>query len=448
MRHSDQIKFALALTDDTDKTFRMFDLVCEPLLGDVYRSVIKAVTKELDVDPVCNPFYYYVEKLPLKRRSRWYLFDEVSFLRSEYRADGTDVTNVSETCGVWIGDTDLPREEILTALSKQKQTITYLRIGFRDIYPRHIDSRTTVKDGDINFPQLDGNARYFHIEYLLLPLNIEEDLGHQLSSRDKLQHLHIPKMTHTAPLIVRNIAAKTNLTHLDIRHCGLPEDLCIILCEQLQSLHRLQYLNLSKNHIGSEGAERLAESIASWGPDSPLKSLYLSGCNIEASGAEKLLAALASCTELVVLFITNNRIGGAFEALSPRLVCPRLWDIWTVRTSLTEGDIRSIAARINNQGLPRLDRLWLRYQKLAERSSVRDGDDDDDDDDDEVLSEWRRNELIVAEILKTESDEMLEAWRTIAQKVEDVRLLEGNVSIFITQKKTLIEQEVERRSGV
>ena len=41
-RHIDQIKFALALTDNTDKTFSMFDLVCEPLLDGRYHPLVRS----------------------------------------------------------------------------------------------------------------------------------------------------------------------------------------------------------------------------------------------------------------------------------------------------------------------------------------------------------------------------------------------------------------------
>ena len=587
----------------------MFDLVCEPLLeGISTSSYLETFARELDVDPLCNPFFYFVKKLPLKIQSRWYLFDESGLDGDDDDGDNasnTFHTETSPTCGVYIGyDTDLRVEEILTAISNLKQTITFL----------HIDC-ISLEDVDIKVPvfRMDPDARYVSIESPL-PSNVQVDLGHQLSACDKLQYLHIPKMNHTAPLIVRNLGLKTNLTHLDIEYCHPSEDLCIILCQQLQFLHHLKHLNLSDNDIGSEGAECLAESITSWGPyppllelnlnrcnitdsgaeklmaalkncrhlielslvrnnigcegaeclaksikswgsdhpllelnlnrcniidsgagqlmvalkncrhlnkldlsdnniesegadclaesirswgqDTPLQQLWLLRCNIEGSGAEKLMEALkecrrlkdidmthnkigstgakklaesikswgpdpvlthlhledcsidasgcipliealASCRKLSWLIISNNPIGGTFESLDPHLVYPRLCIVDTRDTSLTEGDIRSIAAIINNQGLPELDWVYLGYHKLTgERlSGLVD-----------KLTDGRLLDDVVkvAEMLKNESDEMLEAWKTIVQGVKNVWLVEGtNVNIEVTEE--LVTQEEERR---
>ena len=446
----------MALTDDKITTV---DLVCELWLNQDFRITfeLKRLAEELDVDPECNRFFYIVRKLPLRIQSRWYIFDR----KSDTEGDNDNVPNVvntdaSSTCGVYIDEhSHLRSEEILTAISNLKQTITHL----------HYESWIPMENDAIKVPVL----------------------SEKLSSCDKQKHFHIPRMTHTALLLVSNLGTKTNLTHLDLNDCGLSEKLCITLCQQLQHLPCLKYLNLSENTIGSEGAEHLAESMTSWGPDPPLKQLNLSRCSIEGSGAEKLIKslqfcrrleeihmdynrigstgakklaasiiswgsdnalfrlsleycsidtsgciplmeALTSCKHLYCVDVPNNRIGGTFEALNPHLDYTELCWLKASRTSLTEGDIQNIAAIINNKGLPELHTLDLGYVKLS----------------DERLSGLTDEARYVA-MLKNESDETLEAWRTIVQKVRFVRLWEGNVFIKVTEE--LVKQEEERRKN-
>ena len=267
-------------------------------------------------------------------------------------------------------------------------------------------------------------------------------------------------MSRTAPLIVSNLRTKPNLTHLDLGCCSLSEDHCIILCKQLRFLHHLKHLELNKNHIGSEGAECLAESIRLWAPETPLKELHLLGCNIRVPGAEELtesqavciqlekltfsenqitpsggknlvyfitslgassrltrlcledygidtssftelMEALASCEQLRDLSILLNPIGGSFEAVSPYVVYPELEIVNVCDASMTEGDIKAIAVMINNQRLPRLRTLELRYYHISSDLGLG----------------VPERKTVFAEMLKNESDDMLRAWRTIIDKV-------------------------------
>ena len=200
------------------------------------------------------------------------------------------------------------------------------------------------------------------------------DLGHQLSSCHKLQHLCvIPDIwpTQHSLLVRQSPWLKQTSSFLDFEGSVIFLKIyCIILCQQLRFLHHLKHLELSeesrldlkllkclaesitflgiwpsfervifghdcsiegsgaeklmaslkncgdlekldfsKNHIGSESARRLAESITIWGHDQPLKELNLTCCNIEGSGAEKFMTSLKNCKFLKTLKLCENHIG-------------------------------------------------------------------------------------------------------------------------------------------
>ena len=485
--HTDQLKFALPLSDDI---FSKVDLICDKLcyMKDIDLGIrehtmpLILMTRELNVDDWWhNRFFSMVTELPLRIQSRWYIFErfispsvQKSSIGSETQvqtslryeeetpmkenssdilcANSTGFTSEkSQTCGLIVGKFHGQFDDILTAISNLKQTITYL----------HLPLLVTIGVNTIKFPMvgLDPAARCVQIGRAL-PLHAQIHLGEQLLSCDELEYLSLPDLSRTAPLIVSNLRTKPNLTHLDLGCCSLSDDLCIILCKQLRFLHHLKHLELSKNHIGSEGAEYLAKSIRLWTPEAPLKELHLLGCNIRVPGAEELteslavcsnlekltlsenqitpsgvknlahfirslgsrsrltrlcledcgidasscselMEALASCGQLRDLSISLNPIGGSFEATNPYVVYPELEIVNVCDESLTEGDIKAIAAMINNQGLPRLHTLELGYYHISSDLGLR-------------APEMKTG---FAEMLKNESDDMLRALRTIIEKV-------------------------------
>ena len=214
------------------------------------------------------------------------------------------------------------------------------------------------------------------------------------------------------------------LTNCNIKGFGAEK-----LMESLQSCRRLKDLHMERNNIGTTGAKKLATSIKSWIPHSVLKLLCVESCSIDASGCIPLMEALASCGQLRTLRICNNPIGGAFEAVSPHLVYPRLEHIVTSDSSLTEGDIQNIATMINNKRLPLLKNLTLGYDKLT----------------DGQFSGFE-GKARFTEILKNENGKTFEAWRTMEKFIAPLKVVwleQGNV--LIQNTKELIQQEEERR---
>ena len=94
------------------------------------------------------------------------------------------------------------------------------------------------------------------------------------------------------------------------------------LCEQLCQLSNLGFCSLSGNVLG-DTVSVLAESIKSWGSNNSLSILHLSRCNITPAGCSRLLQVLEVCTNLSILGLSGNTIGGAFYTLISKTVYSR-----------------------------------------------------------------------------------------------------------------------------
>ena len=145
--------------------------------------------------------------------------------------------------------------------------------------------------------------------------------------------------------------------------CNLSEIKWGKLSEGFGQLSNPGYCDLSGNVLG-DTISVLAESIKSWGTNTTLEDLYLRDCNITAEGCSKLLEALEVCTNLEILDLSNNTIGGSFDALISKPVYSRLFKLHLVGTSLTSGDIQAIDSLIKENKIPRLNLLYLSYVNL------------------------------------------------------------------------------------
>ena len=126
---------------------------------------------------------------------------------------------------------------------------------------------------------------------------------------------------------------------------------CSTLCQQLKSLRHLEELLLTGNPVGSQGAQHLADSIQSWGVDHRLKSLYLWDCGIDTKGCVCILEAL-SFSQIQLIDISRNSIDGAFQAVGPNLVFPKLSQLDVAFVSLRKEDIRVLSISIRKRKYP------------------------------------------------------------------------------------------------
>ncbi|XP_051242064.1 NACHT, LRR and PYD domains-containing protein 12 [Dicentrarchus labrax] len=139
----------------------------------------------------------------------------------------------------------------------------------------------------------------------------ELDLGYNSISDDGVRQL-------MEGLSDQNCRLKT----LRLQGCGVTAYACKYLASALRQSRKLQELDLSKNEIGNEGLQRLADGLSS--PECKLRTLQLSQCRIEKKGCYYLASALQNNPDhLKVLDLSINMVGdkGANELFHK-------FDIW------------------------------------------------------------------------------------------------------------------------
>ena len=105
------------------------------------------------------------------------------------------------------------------------------------------------------------------------------------------------------------------LQELNLSRCSMPKKVWPELLQSLSSCKQLTDLDLSYNNIGEAG-RYLAQSITSWGDNSPLNNLYLNACSIPEQVWPELLQSLSSCKQLSHLDLADNIIGEAGSYLA------------------------------------------------------------------------------------------------------------------------------------
>ena len=351
-------------------------------------------------------------------------------------------------CKIAVIRSNLPPADILTTIANMNQTISELYMGsFKCDETMEVVRESVFK--------MDQEARHVNFNGCKLPPPVQKDLGMQLSGLQKLETLIIVSSPSVLPPIVATLGNMTNLRQLILPSCGLSEEQCSILCQQLKTVPLLEVLDLKKAPLGASGGRYLAESITFWGANPPIKELILkeanistSGsvplmqsfttcrnlkklmlfedclaeainqlsdalkawgpistlswldlydCNIDQSGCTLLMTSLSNYTNVGVLRLSKNSIGGAFQALNSRLNYPRLSDLDMPDTSLLKGDILPLESYINNNRMPSLNKLVIGYKGIKE--------------------------------FDNEGDGVLKALAVMVKKVRSFGLKEGNVSL-------------------
>ena len=110
--------------------------------------------------------------------------------------------------------------------------------------------------------------------------------------------------------IIRKCGDDAKLRHLVIWNCSLVPDQCKPVLQSLSMCKQLTYLNLCGNVIGHAG-KHLADSIRNWGPNPPVKYLYLGDCRLHEDDCVELLQSLLGRCNLEEVSLGGNTIGKA-----------------------------------------------------------------------------------------------------------------------------------------
>ena len=140
------------------------------------------------------------------------------------------------------------------------------------------------------------------VELFLRAINLQQD---QCQLRGKIKEMWLRYEDEPDPAIVRllvdsmpQMSVFHNLTHLNLSLCGLTSETCNLLSKC--NLQHLEYLDLSDNHIGREGAVNLITSLTKFSTIREL-NLHTNGIGFEDCKALSELLATSKCIEVLVI---------------------------------------------------------------------------------------------------------------------------------------------------
>ena len=267
------------------------------------------------LNPLRNSHVTYHMEFPLDssderqglRPSSLHIFGPMYYSTADPDRDTTEMEAKSSmepnSCGIVINEPEMDGQEVLEAISSLQQTITDLHIEF-------IDFEDAVSANHSVF-KIDPKATLVFLERCKMPQDVLRDLGSQLASCSNLEVICIARTLHVAPEVVPHLGAFKTLTFLDMKSCGLSHELCSILCQNLQFIHHLEWLDLRENPIGGTGSQYLADSIKFWGFNPPVYYFILDDCDIRPPGSLELMKALSSCRNITYIGLARNSIGSA-----------------------------------------------------------------------------------------------------------------------------------------
>ena len=196
-----------------------------------------------------------------------------------------------------------------------------------------------------------------------IPEQVWPELLQSLSSCKQLSHLDLSGniIGEAGRYLTQSMGADAPLEHLNLGYSLIPEHVWSGLLQSLSSCKQLSYLDLSGNTIGEAG-HYLAQSIRSWGADTPLVHLDLTFCSIPQQVWPELLQSLSTCKQIRNLWFAENTVTGCLSSFlsepHPGLNLFEQFDI--EQTSMNNLDLQHLTHLIKCNKLPRLKGLWLK----------------------------------------------------------------------------------------
>ena len=158
-----------------------------------------------------------------------------------------------------------------------------------------------------------------------LHLNVSKELMRSLVTSKYLTDLdlgenNLSEVGHNLVCTIRSWRDNSRLQRLCLHNCSLTVSVLVKLVQSLSMCRHITELDLGGNNLGEAGHD-LAQSIRSWGCNSPLQQLYLYNCSLSGIALLDLVKSLGMCRYLTELILGENDIGeiGSFLAQSIRL---------------------------------------------------------------------------------------------------------------------------------
>ena len=165
----------------------------------------------------------------------------------------------------------------------------FIRVQGEDPLLKHVDLSSVSIPGPKWFKLFDFLSTCYYISTLDLRECCIGAAGHHLAES------------------IRSWWYDPPLETLNLYKCSIPEEAWSDILKSLATCKHIKVLNLSHNDIGAAG-HHLAQSIRSWGYDPPLEMLDLCGCSIPNGMWHDILAFIATCKNIKVLNLGDNRI--------------------------------------------------------------------------------------------------------------------------------------------
>ena len=181
MQHFEVVKLACALMDDPSN---LVELVCQKFVDNAVHNVrrrlwygrvetLRDFAQELkgkSLDPLCNSQFYYVTELPLKRRSRMYVFDVRDKQISDEKRE-IDGDTLMDTCVVCIERSNVADQVVLETISNLNQPITDLFTD--DILMEYNEPGSDFDKGENGPFRLDSTAGSIRLKLTTLVLSVQ-----------------------------------------------------------------------------------------------------------------------------------------------------------------------------------------------------------------------------------------------------------------------------------
>ena len=328
-------------------------------------------TGRLPSHPLHNPYINYYSSYtrdtsPIYTPSKLYVFcDMLAAVTcdTEHREGGGNQEEAPE-CAIAISRPDPSvAQSLLTACHTicQHQPVT-------DLWIEELECDDVTEADVFN---MSRNTVSLVLDMCRLPAAVLNHLLHQMSGCTTVRTIDLQdtSLAGVTSLNLSNMAM--SLTHLCLQSTEMSPELCESVCTQLPHLMHLQYINLTDNPLGDHG-HHITELIRSWGPDPPLRELWLVGCKMPVDVWHQLLSALSTCKQLTCLYLTGNSLMGCLPNLVPDLH-PGLHSLELLavaHAALNRDDVQHMTWLIQTNKLPRLGYLWLAGNNLCVMEDV------------------------------------------------------------------------------